>query len=483
MVEEYTPDYSYTIPDELTRDKYKSALNRIDARSVGRGPLSERPSDLSNSALWYDTESGDLTHRDPDTGEWTAGYGQFVDIRWYGADTSDADNGPAIKSAMDIASGQVNGQDGGVLYIPPGEWVTQQELVTAGDGLTIIFEGTIRLDDAGNGDINAPLNINSDDVTLYNPQLDGDRANNTDNGSPGTQATLWISSVSRCNIIGGNIANAIDSQIICDGGRDVTIHGLYGENAGEHATYFTGADGVSITGSTFDTPGQSIRSDGLKFRTCNDVSVSSSKVIYSGSESSDTIGTRVEDGSTNVDIDVTVANADYGCRVSGTDGSGNVNDNIIFKITARDCTNVTTGMSDMGDVRLERVYADNTGLRTRGIPSMGSVTVRRGSMFADSGRTQIDNLQFFDDDWRNIEVEGGAHLVVNGAEVDAGPNATTAIDVTSNTGNERLTLKNSHVYGADTYSVTLRTNGSALVDCSLDQGVNDIDGTNDIVRS
>lgn len=101
MAEEYTPDYSYPIPDELTREKYKAALNRIDARSVGRGPIADRPTDMSADAVWIVT-TGDGTTPDNSITRYDSSASEWVTVGPEIGDTLGSESSPLAAVHSDL---------------------------------------------------------------------------------------------------------------------------------------------------------------------------------------------------------------------------------------------------------------------------------------------------------------------------------------------------------------------------------------------
>lgn len=184
-------------------------------------------------------------HLDLDTPEGFGATGRFLDrggavfnIKAFGARGDGVtDDWGAIQSAFDAAPKY------STLIIPEGDFAVSKGLIPR-EGQTIQFVGSVRLRDDGVNPVNYVMAAAEPNITLINPRLNMDRANNVRSSLPGTQAVLTNYGTGHgLLVIGGELRGGIHNAF--QGGRnDCRFFGTRFVDSGEHAIYANGTDGM-----------------------------------------------------------------------------------------------------------------------------------------------------------------------------------------------------------------------------------------------
>jgi len=233
------------------------------------------------------------------------------------------------------------------------------ETVFAGEGKTVTFEGTLKATDGGFnlGTMPSIFACSTPNITLINPQLDGNRANNPSTG-PGIYHNLSnYANGYDLTVLGGDIYNAVDNCL--QGGRTGAIFtGTKFRNAGEHVIYLNGTDGatgilcdgITFTGCEFNSPGANAAYESHNFlaRNCNNIKLLG--CIGSGSAPT---------GTAQIGINITNVNGLYvdDCNFSG------MNNRVITDDA--DCSSLKISNSTFAFnpsliyLSLQRIYCDD----------------------------------------------------------------------------------------------------------------------------
>jgi hypothetical protein len=371
--------------------------------------------------------------------------GEAVAFDSEGEIDSGEDHAEVIASAFD-------GVSDGQSCLCKGSFVVNERVSFTAHDATFVQDGKMTLDDEGDGDILAPFMINGRRQNYYNLRVDGDRENNTWNEESGNQSCILIgNSAEDIQIFGCRLENGIDSPLTIGGAENVDIYGLWIHEGGEHGVYCTGTD-VRLYGPKIINVGQNIRSNAIKLRDSHNCTVVDGYVEYTGDEIpgvDHTVGVMVEDGCENIDVDVTVKDAQYAVGVQTRSSAEGTNRNINFKVDAYDCFGdaiVGFGDDEYEDVSIERIYAENTSLNTRGLEQIETAILRDGIAYIRDGPISINRLDIsVSDASYAATIEQGADATIGNARLvneRDGEEHHTTLRVTDD---GRVTLQSGHI--------------------------------------
>lgn len=266
----------------LTAIEDGEAANVVGYNSAGDAPIRQMVYHASGRP---GSEDGGFTIFGPGVDDWWEQ--PYVDVgyaTWFGV-TGTGDQRTALQALIDGVKDY-----GRVVFDVACEI---SDSLTAKEGQSIEWTAKTTLNDGGS--VVRMISCNLPNITLINPQLDMDQANNTHDGSGGTQSAVSnYGTGSNLRILGGTIENAIDNGY--QGGRDgLLIEGTTISGSGEHAVYINGidangvglhADGLTLRNVRVDNVGQLAtppftESHGIQVRNCNSL-VIENPVIHLG---------------------------------------------------------------------------------------------------------------------------------------------------------------------------------------------------------